>query len=531
QKPYYIIPGNHDTNWSESGTNSFRQIFGQEKFVFDTHEMLFVGTGSGPNMRMAPGLVPHEDIVWLRKVLSKVKEGKPVIFFNHYPIDSSLANWYLVIDKLKKVNTQAILHGHGHRNKAANYEGIPATMGRSNLRAGEEVGGYNIVKVTSDKMIFSERNPGVRRQEPWRIISLEDHEFATDTTSYKRPSYKVNEKYSEVSIVWQKQAPSDIGAGIVVQKGLAIYPNTAGFIVARHLDDGELAWKFKTGGKVYSTPAAEDSQVIVASTDSTIYNLNIEDGSLNWKYKTGKSIVASPVVGNHTVYIGSSEGVFRALSLADGSLKWKNTDIKGFVVARPLLDDQNVYFGTWGNRFYALNKQTGKTVWQWTSGSTNRMYSPASVYPVKADGKIFITAPDRYITALDAKTGKVIWRSNKHKGRESIGISEDKKLIYTKAMNGSLFAYDANANKMELEWAKDIGLGYEIGPSPIVEKGGIIYVPADDGRIFAVAREKQQLLWIHKISNALVNAVYPLGNNEVLATTMDGKVVRLKFDH
>src|SRR5699024_2661514 len=338
EKPYYIIPGNHDTNWSESGTNSFRQIFGQEKFAFHSHGMLFVGTGSGPNMRMAPGLVPHEDIVWLRKVLSRVKEGKPIIFFNHYPIDSSLANWYLVIDELKKVNTQAILHGHGHRNKAANYEGIPAAMGRSNLRAGEEVGGYNIVKVTSDKMIFSERNPGVRRQEPWRIISLEDHEFATDTTSYKRPSYKVNEKYSEVSIVWQKQAPSDIGAGIVVQKGLAIYPNTAGFIVARHLDDGELAWKFKTGGKVYSTPAAEDSQVIVASTDSTIYNLNIEDGSLNWKYKTGKSIVASPVVGNHTVYIGSSEGVFRALSLADGSLKWKNTDIKGFVVARPLLD-------------------------------------------------------------------------------------------------------------------------------------------------------------------------------------------------
>src|SRR6187402_3049301 len=27
-KPWYIIPGNHDSNWSESGTNSFKKIFG-----------------------------------------------------------------------------------------------------------------------------------------------------------------------------------------------------------------------------------------------------------------------------------------------------------------------------------------------------------------------------------------------------------------------------------------------------------------------------------------------------------------------
>jgi len=98
-------------------------------------------------------------------------------------------------------------------------------------------------------------------------------------------------------------------------------------------------------------------------------------------------------------------------------------------------------------------------------------------------------------------------------------------------MNDSLFAYEAGANEMELAWAKDIGTGYEIGPSPIVEKDAIIYVPTDDGRIFAVARKGQQLLWIHKISNALVNYIYPLGDGELLATTMDGKVIRMKFNH
>src|ERR671912_635941 len=31
---YYIIPGNHDTGWSESGGLGFTQIFGDDKFYF-----------------------------------------------------------------------------------------------------------------------------------------------------------------------------------------------------------------------------------------------------------------------------------------------------------------------------------------------------------------------------------------------------------------------------------------------------------------------------------------------------------------
>src|SRR5699024_6189840 len=337
-KPWYVIPGNHDTNWSESGTNSFKQIFGYERVAFRKHGIFFIGTGSGPNMRMAPGLVPHEDIVWLRKKLSNMDKKQPVIFLNHYPINEELANWYLIIEELKKVNTQAILHGHGHQNKAANYEGIPAVMGRSNLRADKEVGGYNIVKVSAGKMTYSERIPGVETKEPWTRIVLEKHDFASDRDSYARPSYEVNQRYSQVSVVWQKQDSSDIGAGVIVADGLAIHPNSKGYLMARYLENGEVAWKFKTDGKIYATPAVEGNQVVIAYTDSTIYSLNATDGSVIWKYETNKSIVASPVIDEHKVLIGSSEGIFRALDLENGTLLWENKDISGFVVTQPLVD-------------------------------------------------------------------------------------------------------------------------------------------------------------------------------------------------
>ena len=30
--PYYIVPGNHDTKWSESGATDFKRIFGDNRF-------------------------------------------------------------------------------------------------------------------------------------------------------------------------------------------------------------------------------------------------------------------------------------------------------------------------------------------------------------------------------------------------------------------------------------------------------------------------------------------------------------------
>ena len=126
-KPWYIVPGNHDSNWSESGTNSFKKIFGSETFKFTYGGYLFLGTVCGPNMRMSPGQVSRENILWLDSSLNNLKDkNTPVIYVNHYPIDSQLNNWFEVIDPLKKRNTQLIICGHGHANRLLILKVFPA---------------------------------------------------------------------------------------------------------------------------------------------------------------------------------------------------------------------------------------------------------------------------------------------------------------------------------------------------------------------------------------------------------------------
>ncbi|MDX5418797.1 MAG: metallophosphoesterase, partial [Hymenobacteraceae bacterium] len=228
-KPWYIVPGNHDSNWSESGSNSFRVVFGAETFAFTHKGYLFMGTGSGPNMRMGPGQIPRENIVWLDSVLTHMPDpNMPVVFLNHYPQDSSLNNWYDVTDRLKTRNTQLILHGHGHNNREYRYDGIPAVMGRSNLRAKDPVGGYNIVTFADGKASFEIRKPGIETQPTWIEVPLVKHDFANDPTKYHRPSFAVNKLYPNVKPVWEFQDDSDVGAGTASFKNLVIATNTTG---------------------------------------------------------------------------------------------------------------------------------------------------------------------------------------------------------------------------------------------------------------------------------------------------------------
>jgi outer membrane protein assembly factor BamB/Icc-related predicted phosphoesterase len=528
-KPWYIVPGNHDSKWSESGNNSFVQIFGTEKFAFEKGKYLFIGTASGPNMRMAPGLVPHEQIVFIDSVLTSMKNpDQPIIFINHYPLDESLSNWYAVIDLLKTRNIQASLLGHGHINKLYNFEGIPGVMGRSNLRAPKDTGGYNLVTIERDTMFYAERTPGAKTHAIWCKVPLQNHHSHNDASLYPRPDYSVNDQYPNVKTVWEKQDNSDIGTGISIRGNIAVYANTNGQIVALDPNSGKALWHYQTGGKIYSTPAIAGKRIICASTDNNIYCLDLKTGQLKWTFPTSKSIIASPAVDRNSVYIGSSEGIFRSVDLRSGKLNWKFDSVKNFVETRPLVYGNCVYFGSWGNTFYALDKRTGKLCWKREKYS-NRMLSPAAVWPVAAHGKVFIVAPDRHMTALDAKTGHEIWDSKQYTCRESIGISNDGKLVYIKNMDeGNVDAFYTNSDRQELAWECQAGLSYEIAPSPITEQGTSVFIPTTNGIICAIDKGNHTVSWKYKVSNALINGITAIGNR-IWVTTLDGKIVCISY--
>lgn len=534
QLPWYVIPGNHDGNWSENGANTFRTVFGGETFFFKHKGYEFIGTNSGPNMRMSPGQIPRENLVWMDSIFAANPDRQiPLIYINHYPQDSSLNNWFDALKRVKTRNVQLALCGHGHINKAYDWEGIPGVMGRSNLRANKEIGGYNIVTIGDGQAVYRERTPGVGTQQtPWLTVPLVDHRFANETKLYPRPSYAVNAKYADrVRVNWTFEDASDIGAGLTVYQNKVLSSNTAGDIFALDLKTGKKLWSFRTGGKVYSTPAVWKDVVVAGSSDHNIYAINAQNGSLLWKVATDKAVLGSPLIHDGTAFIGGSDGKFRALDVKTGAIKWTFDQVKGFVSTLPTYYLGNIIFGSWGNGFYALDAETGALSWEWNNGHANRMFSAAACNPVGVNNRIFVVAPDRFMTALDAKNGTVIWREKKDtiRVRESMGLAANGKYIYVKTMDGDLLGISSTGEKMNVAWASKLKLPYELTPSAIKTNRKLVFVPSHSGLLSAVDAKTGDVAWQYKISNGMVNPVATKGNNQVIASTMDGKIVSLSF--
>jgi len=525
--PYHITVGNHELKWSESGATDFSRIFGDDKFSFTHKGCRFIGFATGPIIKMADGHIAPQDIDWVKAELTKAGKQIPVFAVTHYPLQTGdVDNWYDMTDVLREYNVQSVLGGHYHRNTLFNYDGLPGIIHRSTLRGKELLGGYSILTVSDSIRVFEKK---IRQPEQkWLVLPFETKKYDKPDDSL-RPSYEVNKTNQNVREIWRLNTRTGIYGTPYVASKSVFYGDDFGYMHCVALNNGSSKWKFKTDSRIISSPAVSRGKVVFGSTDGTIYCLNAKSGQPEWKFKTTKAVMGSPLIKSDTVFIGGSDGCFRALSLSNGTLIWEFKDLKGYVETLPVVALNKVYFGAWDSNFYALNTNNGTLAWKWNNGQSRIHFSPAAVLPVFSHGKIFITAPDRFWTALDASSGKEIWRTNRHVVRETIGISEDGNVIYSRCMNDSVVALDASADSPAIVWKTNAAYGYDHNPSMLEERGGIIVFGTKNGLLHGIDAKTGTVLWRHKIGNSIINTVKLISSNECILTTSEGVVARIKY--
>jgi outer membrane protein assembly factor BamB/predicted phosphodiesterase len=528
--PFYIIPGNHDTGWSESGGLSFTKIFGNDKFIFTHNGIHFIGCASGPYVRMSDGHVPRDAVNWMKVQLAKIDAKSPVVFLNHYPLDNGLDNWYEVVDLLKQKNTVLALCGHGHNNRTVKAEDIPAVMGRSNLRAKATEGGYNLVDVRTDSFLFTERKPLSKTEKQWTGVAFREQLYDT-SKKYPRPDYSMNASAQKNKLVqpkWTYSSAANVISTPAVLSDLVVFGNQFGQVEALEIKDGGRKWVYQTRGPVFSSPATARDRIVFGSADGYVYCLD-KKGNLKWKLTTGAAVLGSPLIEGSRVYIGASDNYFRAIDLESGKEIWNFNGLEGPVMSKPVIEKDVIVFGAWDRHLYALNKTTGELLWKWNNGSTVINFSPAACIPVISNETVYVVAPDRYLSAIDLLTGQTLWRSNEATVRESIGISEDGKWIYGKTMQDTVVAFPAVREKAPAAWKMHVGYGYEHAPSMLIPQDQILYFGTRNGVVYAINTTSQQLVWRWKIDNSMVNTVNVLpGGKGIIASTMDGKVTLLR---
>ena len=531
--PYYVTSGNHETTWSRSALQDLKAVFDSVRYVQNISGMLFLGMNSGPIMRMSEGHISPADTLWARQWLDSLGQ-QPTFVMTHYPLQNGdVDNWYDLTNILREYNTQVIIGGHHHENKHLTVDGIDNVLCRSMLPDDEGNIGYTLVEVDGSTIRFSERVlPGVNAAptnwtgsvRPWLNLPLKRRTFAAPDTTLL-PSYAVNDSDSLVMRVWERQLPVGFYASPVERYGRIYIGDDNGTFYALDMTNGRILWRYKTTARIIGTADVKDGRVVFASANGTVYCLSVETGKPIWRQKLGKPVTGSVTIDGTTVYVGSSDSCFYALKLLNGAPVWTYRGFGNYCIAKPLVYKNNLYVGAWDGYFYAFDKRKGKLLWRWNNGKTNSKLSPAAVTPCSDGKRVYIVAPDRYLTALNTDSGTISMRTNRWKVRESLGMKDT--ILYAKTMQDTIIAINLKADT--LLWATDAGFGYEHAPTQLVENEGTLFVTTKNGLVIALDALTGDIRWKHKVGNSLLATACPLENKDIVVSSSNGTIACLRL--
>jgi outer membrane protein assembly factor BamB len=241
---------------------------------------------------------------------------------------------------------------------------------------------------------------------------------------------------------------------------------------------GNLLMKFRTGGKIFSSPVVNRGLAYIGSEDGNFYAIDIRNGKQVWKFSTGGAVNASPALFRQVVYFGSYDGFFYAVDAISGKEKWKfktggekkagrnglwtmkpltqyMEDPFDFFLSSPFIDvaDSLVYFGSGDGSVYALQTNSGDLVWRFKTNGI--VHSSPALY----NGTIYIGSWDQNLYALDSKTGNEKWKFKT--GEDTAyhlleGIQASPAIhdstVYIGSRDGYFYALDARAGTMKWKY-------------------------------------------------------------------------------
>ncbi len=523
-KPLYVIPGNHENNWSQSACKTFNDLWGNDRFVFTIGKLVVIGMNCGPFMKMGDGHIKQEDLIWLDKTLSEmVKPGMKVLSINHYPLLDDLDNCRDYVAVLKKYPVITHQNGHWHRWRQYETDGIIGLMVRC-LDMGNSDYGYTIMDINLDNEWIHIYNKTIGSEPDIRYA----YKINTDYYDTPQPErdfsvaqgFKVEKIYADNASIFTR---------LGIDKDNIYFGNSLGYLRVIDKKTAALKWEYKTTSMLFSRPAVADKVVILPTGDKRLIWLDKKSGRVVNEVATSGPYVADGVIADGILYQGGFKS-FQAWDVKRKKLLWQYDSINNYCQAEPFVGKDDVIFGAWDTNLRSLNRKTGTLNWTWNNGKANNLFSPGNVVPAVIEDRVIIVAPDRNSTAIDRTTGKPLWRHHDPavKVRESLGLSEDGKRAYAKTMDGTVVAMDTQSDDYRELWNTDCNYGYEHAPCIVLEKDGYIYAGSRRGMLAVLDAATGKLLFNYSMGSSEVNGfeVDPT-TDDIYCSLIEGTIWRI----
>lgn len=200
-----------------------------------------------------------------------------------------------------------------------------------------------------------------------------------------------------------------------IANGVAYVINKYGNGKAVRLSDRKVLWELKLRPNDKGTPldvtapVYYDGRVYGAFLDGYVAAGDAATGRKVWVRKLDAHLESSPLPIGGLLYFGTDTTDVLALRTSDGTTSWK-FNVPGAVKASPSFHDGNVFVADYEGSMFALEADSGKPVWR-TNTTTQPPFGRGGFFssPAIAFGNVYAARDDGTVFAFDAKTGKLRW--------------------------------------------------------------------------------------------------------------------------
>jgi outer membrane protein assembly factor BamB len=484
---YFLIPGTNDVHWSESACSKWKEIWKDDKFEFEYNGIRFIGISGAIPWQGGKGHISPENLNWLDNILAKINQQQEIILVLNNQLESEIDNWFEVTNKLINKNIVAVISGQGEKNKHYNFHGIDCASIHSsiNLKTGWE---DTQVESRQDTLAFYQITKKDSIPKQWGIIYKQEKIDNPKVDSLQLINYNAE-------LLWQKQLKRTFIVPPLVWNEKIYIASRSGILSCFDLDGNQL-WEYDTYAPVFSRPVIADNILAIGNirgdlitleplTGNQIQTIGLDDiitSQLITIDYEGKKLLMTGKKPKTVIVIGTASGRILCYDLICLEPIWENKSAKGMIQTRPLYIKNKLIFGSWDGNLYCVDARTGTMNWKWAD-SKNIYESPAVCLPVTDGKNVFITARNKYVSAIDLLLGRTVWRKNIFNSWESIGINLDNNLLVKSSKDRFCYISGKNGNMI-----KEINLnfGEDKMPSALFEVNGNIVFGSQNGCVYSI---------------------------------------------
>jgi eukaryotic-like serine/threonine-protein kinase len=275
-------------------------------------------------------------------------------------------------------------------------------------------------------------------------------------------------------VYWKFHTGGPIGESSPAYGGGVVYiGNLEGWLNAVNASDGKKLWAFKTGSEIKSSPVVVGDRVLIGSYDQHLYCLSARNGSVLWKVRTDGPVHATPSISGGTAFITGCDEVFRAIRISDGAQIFQVAS-GAYTGASPALSGDAAFYGTFNNDVLMVNLAQRRIAWRYQHPSRKfPYYSSAAV----TANRVVVGGRDKLVHGLN-RSGSAAWTfATNARVESSPAISGPR--VFVGSNDGRFYVLNlANGTKV---W--EFNAGAPLSASPAIANGRVI-IGSQDGRLY-----------------------------------------------